>query len=138
MDQQCTVTRPGLSYIASALSVELLVGLLQYSSGRGTENNKNVNVPSNSDCRLGRIPHQIRGNLSNQEMFTLTGTAFEHCTCCSDQILTKFEQEGFELVKIACNSPEQLEKISGLTELKQVSDDINSFSLSYESDDQNE
>lgn len=123
MDQQCTVTRPGLSYIASALSVELLVSLLQFKT-------KNMDVPPNSQSLLGRIPHQIRGNLAYQEMFTLAGTAFDHCTCCSDPILNELQSEGFEFIKRVCSSPEELENISGLTEMKRISNDLSSLCLS--------
>ena len=114
MDQQCTVTRPGLSFIAAALAVELLVSLLQVT-GSSKE------VPDNAQSLLGKIPHQIRGNLANQEMFTLSGTAFEHCTCCSESILKEFQNgDQFEFIKNVCNSPMELERISGLTEMKAV------------------
>lgn len=106
------MTRPGLSFIAAALAVELLVSLLQVKESSKV-------IPANSQSLLGKIPHQIRGNLANQEMFTLTGTAFEHCTCCSESILKEFENgEEFEFIKNVCNSPMELERISGLSEMK--------------------
>ena len=33
MDQQCTVSRPGMSYLAAALAVELMVSVLQHPKG---------------------------------------------------------------------------------------------------------
>jgi ubiquitin-like modifier-activating enzyme ATG7 len=128
LDQQCTVTRPGLSYMASALAVELLVSLLQYSDPK--------DAPINSCSRLGRLPHQIRGNLANQETFTLSGTAFEHCTCCSESILKEFEQKGYEFIKMACNSSNELERISGLTEMKKLSESIENLSMSDENENE--
>ena len=67
MDQQCTVTRPGVSYIASALSVELLLSLLH-------------NTP---ESPLGSTPHSIRGFLSSGEYLMPTVGAFDKCTACS-------------------------------------------------------
>jgi ubiquitin-like modifier-activating enzyme ATG7 len=130
LDQQCTVTRPGISYVASAFAVELLVSMLQIS---------NSDPESNCVSRLGKIPHQIRGNLSNQEVFNLTGSAFENCTCCSEAVLNEFAGNSFEFIKRVCNSPSELETISGLKDLKQITCDLNDFVVSSDkSGDEND
>lgn len=108
--------------MASALAVELLVSLLQQDD---------LAAENNAQSRLGKLPHQIRGNLANQEVFSLTGKAFEHCTCCSEVIFQEFQQRGFfEFVKLACNSPDELEKISGLTEMKTITQEISDLVIS--------
>lgn len=107
--------------MASGYAVELLVSLLQFQ-----EPIKNIKY--NSQGRLGKIPHQIRGNLANQEVFSLSGTAFENCTCCSERILKEFEGKGYEFVKMACDSPNELERISGLLEMKEISESIEAIS----------
>ena len=122
MDQQCTVTRPGLAYTASSIAVELLVSLLQHPD----ENLAAID----SHSRLGRLPQQIRGNMANFENFTLSGTAFENCTCCSNSILEAFKNDEFGLVKIACNFPSKLEEISGLTAMKAATESMCSLSFS--------
>jgi ubiquitin-like modifier-activating enzyme ATG7 len=70
LDQQCTVTRPGLSFIAAALAVELMVAMLNSPHG--------ARHPAPSMSALGEggsgneggecahidpIPHQVRGSM---------------------------------------------------------------------------
>lgn len=59
LDQQCTVTRPGLSYVSSAYASELLVNYLHM---------KPVDIVQEGDDRiessgLGLMPQHIRGNV---------------------------------------------------------------------------
>ena len=69
LDQQCTVTRPGLAPIASSMAVELMVSLLHHPDGLKapppiSSSNFSPTVTSDSAAsasQLGVIPHQIRG-----------------------------------------------------------------------------
>lgn len=64
LDQQCTVTRPGLSFVAAALAVELMVALL-HRTDSGAEGEGEGNTEDGPE-----IPHQIRGSVAGFTQFT--------------------------------------------------------------------
>ncbi|CAO3614248.1 unnamed protein product [Cunninghamella echinulata] len=88
LDQQCTVTRPGLSAIAAALAVELMVSLLQHKDGIDAEADTRNN--NNQSSILGLIPHQIRGFLAQFNNMLIVGQSYEKCTACSKKVRYHF------------------------------------------------
>jgi len=87
LDQECTVTRPGLSLMAAGAAVELVASVLQHPLGAAapvTTCTSPTDALDPADCSiLGVVPHQIRGFLSHQQTMHLSGVAYEHCTACS-------------------------------------------------------
>ena len=119
LDQQCTVTRPGLSGLASAIAVEMLASILNHPD--------QIQAPadssdSSSSTPLGIVPHQVRGFLASFSNMVLTGKAYDKCTACSDAILTKYAQDGTAFLLKALADPAYIELVSGLTEMKKVMD----------------
>lgn len=77
LDQQCTVTRPGLAPVASALAVEMVVALLHSPLGAATpppptagaghagalsalSAQRSAESGAEEESTLGRPPHQAR------------------------------------------------------------------------------
>uniref|UniRef100_A0A671KE01 Ubiquitin-like modifier-activating enzyme ATG7 n=1 Tax=Sinocyclocheilus anshuiensis TaxID=1608454 RepID=A0A671KE01_9TELE len=93
LDQQCTVSRPGLAMIAGALAVELMVSILQHSEGGyavASSSDDRMNEPPTS---LGLVPHQVLDN---------------------------YERDGFQFLAEVFNSSHSfLEDLTGLTLLHQ-------------------
>ncbi|XP_061639769.1 ubiquitin-like modifier-activating enzyme ATG7 isoform X3 [Phyllopteryx taeniolatus] len=120
LDQQCTVSRPGLAMIASALAVEMMVSILQHSEGGyavASSSNDRMNEPPTS---LGLVPHQIRGFLSRFDNVLPASLAFDKCTACSPIVLDHYEKEGFHFLSKVFNSSHSfLEDLTGLTLLHQ-------------------
>lgn len=78
MDQQCTVTRPGLSDIAGSTLVSLLVSFL---------NDKNKDI------------HQIRGSLKDFSTEHIKTTRFSDCLACSEKVFEQSFDEILECLK---------------------------------------
>ncbi|KAL2844300.1 hypothetical protein BJY01DRAFT_189073 [Aspergillus pseudoustus] len=117
LDQQCTVTRPGVAAIASALLVELLVSVLQHPLGAA------VGAPQTQDSDqhdhpLGAVPHQIRGFLSTFENVSVVGRSYKCCSACSGNIVNEYKKEGWNFVQRALNEAGYVEELSGLKEVQ--------------------
>nr|KAG5700834.1 hypothetical protein BaRGS_024220 [Batillaria attramentaria] len=122
LDQQCTVTRPGVSMMASALAVELLISVLQHPKGGDAPADTSAhedNLTKEAECSLGLVPHQIRGFLSRFHQILPAGQAFDKCTACSSTVLDRYRQDGFQFLLQAFNEPLFLEEMTGLTQMHQ-------------------
>ncbi|KAH9260474.1 E1-like protein-activating enzyme Gsa7p/Apg7p [Batrachochytrium salamandrivorans] len=119
LDQQCTVTRPGLAPIAGALLVELLVALMHHPLG--------TSAPAVSDTKSklgsGAVPHVIRGHLGAFTNELSVAESFPQCTACSELCTREFQQHGEEFVQRVLGDPDCLDQITGLDKLKQAFQD---------------
>jgi len=111
LDQQCTVTRPGLSYIAAGLAVELMVATLH-----SPLNNQHPGPKvSQEDEEVLLIPHQIRGSLVSFNQILPSIPAFPCCTACSIPVVNSYRgDESNNFVTSVCNDSHILEVISGV------------------------
>ena len=77
LDQQCSVTRPGMSGIVGGLCTELAVELIQQKED--IEQTTKV-----------KIPHQLRGSLCDWTQECLTVPATDTCVACSHNIVGRY------------------------------------------------
>lgn len=122
LDQQCTVTRPGVAAVAGALSVEILVALLQHPKRVDAPALYNFNkteqeIPSQIEGVLGAVPHSIRGFLHSYQTIAPTCTKFKQCIACSDTVINKYREEGLDFLLNVFNSGSYLEEVTGLSAL---------------------
>ncbi|BFZ65103.1 Autophagy protein 7 [Saitoella coloradoensis] len=129
LDQMCTVTRPGLASIASALAVELLVSITQHPQRTSAPApptassmaSRGSSVPSSTEGDphpLGLIPHQVRGFLNNWTQLLIQGSAYDCCSACSPKIVNMYRDMGWEFVENALREPGWVEEVSGLKEVQ--------------------
>lgn len=153
LDQQCTVTRPGISMAASGYAVELLISILQHPAKAlapalyTTITDDTISQLMASldlqesqvdllqfESLLGMVPHQFRGYLSRFESITPTFTFFEQCVACSATIIDKYREDGLEFILSTMNNSKVLEELTGLQMYHNV-DDVDTLSLSDEEEE---
>ncbi|KAK6176592.1 hypothetical protein SNE40_014847 [Patella caerulea] len=135
LDQQCTVTRPGISMMGAALAVELLVSILQHPLGAKAPADTSASDDSmftvkDTECSLGIVPHQIRGFLSKFSNVLPACQAFDKCTACSEKVMESYKQEGFQFLLKVFNEPSYLENLTGLTAMHQQTVDAEVWDMS--------
>lgn len=118
LDQQCTVTRPGLAPIAGATAVELLVALLHHPDGAAAESEHALALSEKPTSPLGIVPHQIRGFLTHMTPMITSLRAFDRCTACSEAVVGGYKKDGLGFLTAAFDDPAYLERATGLDDLQ--------------------
>lgn len=129
LDQQCTVTRPGIAAIASASLVEIMVSVLQHKDGYKADTEPDPDHP------LGEVPHTIRGFLSNWNNMKIRGPSYSQCSACSNKVLQAYRGDGWEFVKKALNDKDYVSELSGLAELQRQAEKA-SADVDWEEEDE--
>jgi len=121
LDQQCTVSRPGLSMLAASLAVELFVSVLVHPLGGrapADTSSHDDHLLAQASSPLGIVPHQIRGFLSRFHNIMPASAAFNHCTACSQKVIDGYRSGGFQFLLDVFNRPSFLEDLTGLSRLQ--------------------
>lgn len=62
---------------------------------------------------------QVRGFIASFTTVTPSALAFDRCTACSAPVVAAHRTQGWAFVEKACLSPQVLEEVSGLEEMRQ-------------------
>jgi ubiquitin-like modifier-activating enzyme ATG7 len=133
LDQQCTVSRPGLSMMAAALTVELFVSVIVHPlRGRAPAHagSRDDNLLCQATSPLGIVPHQIRGFISRFYNMMPSSAAFDRCTACCPAVVNGYLNGGFEFLLDVFNRPSFLEDLTGLSQLQAATVDSDIWDIS--------
>jgi len=133
LDQQCTVSRPGLSMLAASLAVELFVSVLVHPLGGrapADTSSHDDHLLAQATSPLGIVPHQIRGFLSRFHNIMPASAKFDRCTACSEPVISGYSSGGFQFLLDVFNQPSFLEDLTGLSQLQAETLDTEMWNIS--------
>lgn len=124
LDRQCTVTRPGLSGMASSIAVEMIASLSQHPDGFACRDRT-------ERSHLGKIPSQLRGYMADFQVLCLESEPFNNCICCSPSVVDLYKSDPLVFCRNILENSAFLEEASGLTGMKK---DIDPATVEWESE----
>ena len=116
LDQQCTVTRPGLAAWAAAMAVELWVNVMNHPDGWEAPPDTPADATAPHASPLGCTPHTLRAFLSHFMPLPLVTHAFPHCPACGVGVRTAYAEGGDAWLVQALTTPGLVEESSGLAQ----------------------
>jgi ubiquitin-like modifier-activating enzyme ATG7 len=117
LDQQCTVTRPGVAPIASATAVELLISLLHHPRRFEAPADHDVELTAATASPLGIVPHVVRGFTSYMRTLTSAGECSKYCSACSPAAQAAFAKGGNNFLMSVFLNASVLDETVGLDAL---------------------
>jgi ubiquitin-like modifier-activating enzyme ATG7 len=126
LDQQCTISRPGLSMIASALGVEMMVSTLVHPNGPNAPAEQDQDLSRrNTSTELGITPQQIRGSLGHYHQAIGRVDSSPRCSACSPAVQAAFKTKGVEWIMSLMDDPgllsQELEQSPGTKDVETLS-----------------
>jgi ubiquitin-like modifier-activating enzyme ATG7 len=103
LDQQCTISRPGVSMICSGMALELAMSCLNSPLNKGLD----------EEC----VPHQIRGNLIDFDIHQFRFNYNKNCVACSDNMMKEYKENREKFIINVMNDPYYIEKTCGVHDL---------------------
>lgn len=139
LDQQCTVTRPGVAAIASALLVEMLTSLLQHPLKNSAPAPQPLSgqIPERDPPNhpLGLVPHQIRGYVSTFQNLVIRGQSYDCCSACSPKVLEAYRKDQWGFLKRALQEKDYVAELSGLAEVQRRAEEMDA-NVDWEEEDE--
>lgn len=133
LDQQCTVSRPGVSMMVSAMAVELLASIMSSSAGPLTpaplQVTNELSLADEEDCgsELGIVPHSIRGNIDRFHIYRPTSHSFDKCSACSSAVVNAYLESRHKFLYKVFDDPSYLEEVAGLKDMQSFNPNVLAF-----------